>query len=303
MKVLVTGGAGFIGSNLVDGLIKNGADVTVLDDLSTGKMDYLHSECEFVEGELKDISTLLKDLSFDTVFHLAAQTDVVTSIENPQDDAEINILQALELLKFCKTNDVRKIIFSSTSAAYGEPKYLPIDEKHPKKPLCGYGVSKLSFEKYLYFYNQVFDLDFTVLRYGNAYGPRQSPFLEGGVIAIFTYQILNNKPSLIFGDGEQTRDFVFVEDIVNANILAIEKGSKEDFNIGTQTEISINQLYSVLAKVNNSDNSPIYKPERKGEMKYLILNNQKAKENLGWVPQYSLESGLRKTIDYYKKIK
>ncbi|NOX97338.1 MAG: SDR family oxidoreductase [Nitrospirae bacterium] len=305
-KVLVTGGAGFIGSHLVDSLIKEGYQVVIVDDLSHGKKENLNSQAKFYEMDIRDsrLEEVFKEEKPDYVDHHAAQMDIRKSVADPQFDAEVNIIGTLNILENCRKHGVKKVIFASSGGAiYGEGNdNLPFDEKSLVKPLSPYGVGKCTGEYYLYFYRETYGLDFTALRYGNVYGPRQDPEGEAGVIAIFIRAMLQNESISIFGDGEQLRDYVYVEDVVRANVLSLNKGEGGDvINIGTARGVSVNELFKNLAEITGFPGKPVYHPSRAGEILKTYLNFSRAKTVLGWRPEMTLEEGLKKTGDYFKK--
>ena len=303
MKILVTGGAGFIGSNVVDALIKDGHEITVLDNLSTGKEENINPEVKFYNIDLLDIESLefvFREFKPDVVNHHAAQIDVRKSVEDPAFDAEINIIGSINLFELSINAGVRRIIFSSTGGAlYGELEKLPVSEDTPIEPLSPYGVAKYCTENYLNYFKRLYGIERVILRYANVYGPRQDPLGEAGVVAIFTGKILKGEKPVIYGDGTQTRDYVFVEDVVKANVLALE-GKEGIYNIGTGRETSVNELINVFSKVLGREVEPEYAPPRKGEVRRISLAGEKAKRELGFVPKYSLEEGLKKTIEWYR---
>lgn len=302
LKIMVTGGAGFIGSNLVDFLIETGNEVFVVDNLSTGSFDNINSRARFYEADINSdilLEKIFKETRPDIVFHLAAQANVSTSIKEPLNDEMINIRGTLNLLEKCKQFGVRKIIYSSSAAVYGKPMSNPIKEDHIIKPISFYGISKLTPEYYLEVFSSLYNIKYTVLRYANVYGPRQNYLGEGGVIPIFINKILNKESVTIYGSGRQTRDFIFVKDIVYANTLAINHGDNEIFNIGSKTSINLIELVDILAKITNNIPEIVYEIERPGDILHSCLDNTKALVNLGWEPRYSLEEGLEETISYY----
>lgn len=303
MNCLVTGGAGFIGSHVVDALLATGHAVTVLDNLSTGRLEQVNTGARFVKMDLQDsrITSLFDEGAFETVFHLAAQTDVMTSIVNPAEDAYTNIVGGIRLLEKCRQFGVRKVIYSSSSAVFGEPAYLPMDEAHAITPICPYAASKHTLEHYLEIFWQLHGLEYTVLRYANAYGPRQDPHHEGGVVAIFGYRLLKGINPTIYGDGNQTRDFVYVSDLVAANLACLSAGDNECFNLGTGEETSVNQLFEILAAACGSDIAPLYEPERKGEMRRLSLMSAKARDFLGWSPRTNLRDGIQQVVNHLRE--
>jgi UDP-glucose 4-epimerase len=304
MKILVTGGAGFIGSNVADELIAQGHEVVIVDDLSTGFRDNIPTEAAFYPVDIRDadLSEVFEKERPEAVDHHAAQIDVRKSVMDPMFDAEVNVLGSLNLLQQCVKHGVKKVIYASTGGAvYGEPEYLPADEKHPIRPLCQYGITKHTVEHYLYLYNHNYGLDYTVLRYPNVYGPRQDPHGEAGVVAIFTEALFQGQRPTIFGDGTHTRDYVFVGDIARANLLALEEGSGQVFNLGWGREVSVNEIYASLKKHLGAEIEPIYAEERLGEIHRICLDGNKAQEGLHWKPQVELNEGIRRTVEYYRR--
>jgi UDP-glucose 4-epimerase len=306
MKIIVTGGAGFIGSNIVDELIKENHEVVIIDNLSTGFENNINPRAKFYKMDIRDdkIEDIFKKESPEIVMHLAAQMDVRVSTKNPIFDAEINIGGTINLLENCVKYKVKKIIYSNTGGAlYGEidKELLPIDEKYPIKPLSQYGISKHTVEHYLYLYHINHNLNYTSLRYPNVYGDRQNPMGEAGVLSIFINKMLANEPPIIFGDGKQTRDYVYVKDVVIANLLALREGNNKFFNLGSGQEVSVLDIFYILKKILNFNKSPIFKPKRIGEVRHISLNSDKALEELKWEPKTSLEEGIRKTIEWQKK--
>lgn len=306
MKLLVTGGAGFIGSHIVDALIEKGHKVVVLDDLSSGSVKNLPRKIRFIKLDVRsnNLGTLFLEENFDAVYHLAAQMDVRKSVADPKFDASVNIIGGLNLLESCAKYDVKKVIFASTGGAiYGEQDYFPADEKHPLRPLSPYGVAKLSFEQYLFYYKEIYGIDYVSLRFANIYGPRQNPHGEAGVVAIFTTKFLNGEKPVINGDGKQTRDYVYVGDIVDANIRALDYPGTGIFNLGTGHESDVNMLFRQLRDLTGSECEEVHGPAKKGEQLRSVLDNSLAKDVLGWEPKISLEQGLKETVEYFKKQK
>lgn len=298
-KVLVTGGAGFIGSHLVDALCEK-HDVAVIDDLSTGRVENLKDSRERITFYKKNIlGKNLKDVLRDVevVFHHAAQIDVRKSVEDPFYDLDINGKGPLNLVENAE-NLERFVYASSGGAVYGEPTYLPADEHHETNPISPYGVSKLIGEKYLYYYSYNYGLKVTCLRYANVYGERQDPLGEAGVISIFINRVLKNKPPIIFGDGMQTRDYIHVSDVVEANLLAMKK--EGTFNIGTGVETSVNQLAHIITKIGGKKLKPVHAEERKGEVRRISLSISRAKRELKWNPNIELKEGIRRTFNWFK---
>ncbi|PAK52019.1 NAD-dependent epimerase/dehydratase family protein [Paenibacillus sp. 7541] len=301
MKALVTGGAGFIGSHLVDLLINEGHEVTVIDNLITGNKENINSNARFIFMDVcsPDLETVFTEHGPDCVFHLAAQASVGESIKDPIKDSEINIKGLINVLENCKKNNVKKIIFSSTAAVYGTPMSLPITEEHITDPISFYGVSKLAAEMYIKTYNILYGIDYTILRYANVYGPRQNYNGEGGVISIFINRILNHEPPIILGTGEQTRDFIYVSDVARANLKASISEDVGTFNISSGTAISLTQLLDSLSYIRSVKISPLYQNHRIGDIAHSCLENRMAELKLNWKPIYKLEDGLKITLDYY----
>lgn len=301
MRALVTGGAGFIGSSLVDILIAEDYEVVVVDDLSTGKKQNLNQKARFYSMDLRDkeLRRVFKD-KVDVVFHYAAQARVRVSLEDPMFDAGVNINGAVNLLEASK-GEVDKIVYASSGGAvYGEPEYLPVDENHRIAPLSPYGVSKYIVEEYLRVYQGIYGLPYAALRYGNVYGPRQDPYGEAGVIAIFTNKMLRGENPVINGDGEQTRDFIYVSDAVEAGVRAAVKKATGPINIATGVETSVNEIYRVIKKVTGSDVEAVYGPAIKGEVNRIFLDVQRAEKALGWKAKVDLEEGIERFVEYLK---
>ncbi len=303
MRILVTGGAGFIGSHTVDGYIEQGHDVVVIDDLSTGKAENVNQRASFVKVGIEDpsVEEIFREHNPEVLNHHAAQMDVRRSVENPLFDAGVNLLGTLNLLQNCIKYDVKKVVFASSGGTvYGEQEKFPADEEHPLKPLSPYGVSKLAGEKYLYFYKMAHGLDYTALRYANVYGPRQNPHGEAGVVAIFIQKLLSGEQPVINGDGLQTRDFVYVEDVAQANIVALEGDKSGEFNIGTGIETDINTVFRKLLEITGIDAEEVHAPAKPGEQQRSVIDNNKARGILNWSPGISLEDGLKKTVEFFQ---
>ncbi len=303
MKILVTGGAGFIGSHVVDAYIMQGHSVTVVDDLSTGKKENVNSDARFIEKDIRDKNLLdiFREGKFDILNHHAAQMDVRKSVEDPVFDASVNIVGTLNLLECCRAYNVGKVIFASTGGAiYGEQEYFPADELHPMSPLSPYGVSKLAVEKYLHYFSSIHGLAHVVLRYANVYGPRQNPHGEAGVVAIFVNKMLIAEQPVINGDGTQTRDYVYVEDVVRANSLTLQYRMTDVFNVGTGIETDVNTLFHCIREITGSKCATYHGPAKKGEQQRSVLGSTKAQKLLGWNPSVKLLEGLQKTVDYFQ---
>ena len=302
--VLVTGGAGFIGSHLVDRLVSQGVRVVVIDDLSTGRLQNINKGATFYHSSITHagLEEIFSREQPSIVIHHAAQISVSQSVKDPVKDAEINIQGTLRLVEFSRRYGVQKFIFSSSGGTvYGEPRYLPCDEQHPVNPLSPYGLSKYVAEEYLALYYHTFRLNYVTLRYGNVFGPRQDPHGEAGVVAIFTMAMLEGKQPRIFGTGEQERDFIYVDDVVDANILAMEDGQGE-YNIGTGQGTSVNRIFELLKGIIKYRWSPVYGPARPGEVLKISLDSSKLQKELGWTPVVSLEDGMTRTVEHFRKL-
>lgn len=305
MKVLVTGGAGFIGSHLVDALIKQGHRVVVVDNLSTGRLENINPAATFYQADIynSELERIFKEERPELVNHQAAQTVIQKSMEDPAFDAKQNILGGLNLIMQCLRFGVKKIVYASSGGAvYGEPKYRPVDESHPVNPVSYYGISKHTIEHYLHVFCLEYTLRYVVLRYSNIYGPRQSPKGEAGVVAIFTHQMLQGERPTIFGKGDKTRDYVYVSDVVMANLLAMEKSINSIYNIGTGVETSDQEIFNLLAELTGYQGSPYYAPVRKGEIYRSCLDYSKAQKEIGWQPRFLLREGLAETVNYYRSL-
>ncbi|HAP66393.1 MAG TPA: UDP-glucose 4-epimerase [Nitrospinae bacterium] len=304
MNILITGGAGFIGSNIVDRYIKEGHQAIIADNLITGKVKNINAKAKFYKIDIRDregLESIFKENKIDIISHHAAQMDVRKSVDDPIYDADVNILGSLNLLQLAVKHKIKKFIFASTGGAvYGEQDYFPADEKHPPNPLSPYGISKLALEKYLYFYKMTYNLNHTILRYANVYGPRQDPHGEAGVVAIFAKKILKGEPPIINGDGGQTRDYTFVEDVVEANVLVIKNGINGIYNIGTGIETSVNELCNIMLKTAGADAKPVHGPAKMGEQRRSVISCNKINSECDWTPKNSIKDGISKTINFFK---
>jgi len=301
--ILITGGAGFIGSHIADLLIKEGYDIAIIDDLSSGKEENINPKATFYHLSILDkkLADIFKNRKIDMVIHHAAQISVRHSVKDPIHDMEINIKGSLSLLEHCVKHRIEKFIFASTGGAlYGEQDYFPADEKHPTRPLSPYAIAKLSTEKYLFFFYKTHNLPYTSLRYANVYGPRQDPYGEAGVVAIFTQQMLQGKQPKINGDGNQTRDFVFVHDVAKANLLAIKHDVIGEINISTGIETSVNEIFREIKKLTSPDTPETHGPAMPGEQLRSVISFEKAKSVLGWQTTTSLNDGLKKTVSFFQ---
>jgi len=299
-RVIVTGGAGFIGSHLVDRLIDMDFEVLVIDNLSSGSENNLNSKADFLKKDIcdEDIDSVIENYSPTFIFHLAAQIDVRKYLADPLWDEGINIRGTLNLLEAARGAKIKKIIFSSTGGAiYGEAKNA--DEKVLPEPLSPYGVAKLTCEHYLRVYSEWKGVPFTSLRYGNVYGPRQDPYGEAGVVAIFCNQLINDEKSILFGQGTMVRDYIFVSDVVEANIMAMDRGDGEIYNIGTGKPTTVSELFSILKDISGKNIEPELAPVREGEISEIYLNCDKAMKDLQWTPRVPLEKGLRETFEWF----
>ncbi len=302
LRVIVTGGAGFIGSHTVDKLVAGGAQVTVIDNLSTGKKENLNPQADFVEMDITSngLSSVFDRFRPEAVIHLAAQVSVAKSINDPVRDSMINVVGSVNLLENCRRTGVNKVVYAASAAVYGNPGETVLQESIPAQPLSFYGVSKLAPEYYLKVFHHLYGLKYTVLRYANVYGPRQDASGEGGVVSIFAAKILAGQSPVIYGDGEQTRDFVYVGDVAKANIIALGRGDQQVLNIGTGMRTSVNQLFSVMAELAGKDLSPMYAGAREGDIRHSCMDSSRARAVLGWEPQSLLKDGLSKTLDFYR---
>ncbi|HEV7765063.1 MAG TPA: NAD-dependent epimerase/dehydratase family protein [Thermoanaerobaculia bacterium] len=303
MKVLVTGGAGFIASQVADAYVERGHEVTIVDDLSSGQRSNVNAKAELIVSDLRDPATIdkLRGRTFDLVNHHAAQIDVRVSVADPAADAELNIVAALRLFQAMIDDGVKKFIFASSGgAAYGEPHYVPQDEQHPVAPLSPYGCAKLAIDQYLFFYRQIHGIRATSLRYGNVYGPRQRKDGEAGVVAIFAGALLDGQKVRINGSGEQTRDYVFVEDVVRANMAASENEADGIFNVGTGIETSVNELYNAICDAVAIRAEAEHGPAKAGEQVRSVLDGSKLRKLAGLPEPVTLAEGLRRTVAWMK---
>jgi UDP-glucose 4-epimerase len=307
LKILVTGGAGFIGSHVVDAYVAAGHEVAVLDDLSTGREDNINEDAKLHRADVRDLDQVQKAIAAfkpEVVNHHAAQSEVPKSVADPGYDALVNVVGGLNVLRASVDNGVHKVIFSSTGGAlYGEPDVVPADEDHPIRPLSPYGTSKFAFEQYLSTFERTFGLKYTTLRYANIYGARQDFFAEEGrVVAIFASRMIEGKPVTIDGDGTQSRDMLHVGDVAIANIAALDRGDGGTYHISTGIPVTVNDLFRKLALLTEYRLEPRFGPPRKGDVYRIALDNARAKRELGWEPRIQLEEGLRLTVDYFRDL-
>lgn len=303
MKILVTGGCGFIGSHVVDAYVASGHDVAVIDNLSTGTIGNLNPAATFYETDINhELEAIFDAGKFDVVNHHAAQINVRTSVEDPLFDARVNVLGTLNLLRLAARHGVKRFVYASSGGAvYGEPRTYPIDESTPVNPLSPYGVSKVAAEAYITTFARLYDLGYVVLRYSNVYGPRQISKSEAGVISIFTDCILKNAACRVYGDGRQTRDYVFVADVVDANMRALQCGSNT-YNIGTGVETSVNDLIDMLSGILGKEIEHRHEAPRPGEVCRNVLDFSRARAQLGWCPRTTIQDGIQKTYQYFAEL-
>ena len=310
-RVLVTGGAGFIGSNLVDRLLADGYSVTVVDNLSHGKksnlVDALTKDCHLIEADILELDwdNVLADLRPDVIFHLAAQIDVRISVADPIADATLNILGTIRIADAARKHDVRKIVFTSSGGSiYGSDAPLPVSEAVPTNPMSPYAASKTAGEIYLNMFRNLYGLECSHIAPANVYGPRQDPHGEAGVVAIFAQNLLDEKPTRVFGDGSNTRDYVYVGDVVDAFVRASGNiGGGMRFNIGTGVETSDRQLHSLVAEAAGAADNPEVAPARPGDVPRSALDSTQAQEVLGWQPQVPIDEGVRRTVAYFQDLR
>ena len=298
-----TGGAGFIASQISDAFIEAGHDVVILDDLSTGFEKNINTKAKFVKMNIRapEIEKLFKKEKFDIVNHHAAQMDVRKSVADPAFDANINIIGTINLLQNSVKHGIKKFMFASTGGAvYGEQLFFPANESHQTNPVSPYGISKLSVEKYLFYYQNEYGLNSTILRYANIYGPRQNPFGEAGVVSIFCNKMLNGEQTIINGEGKQTRDYVYVKDIVKANLLTLTDEKSSVYNVGTGIETDVNKLFSMLNEIIGNCQVEKHGPAAPGEQMRSVITSDKLFENLNWKPSTSLNDGLKHTVSFFQ---
>lgn len=304
MRVLVTGGAGFIGSHIVDALVERGHSVAVVDDLSSGRRENVNpaARLHVVNVTSDELAAVMDREQPEVVFHEAAQMDVRKSVADPRFDATVNILGGLNLYENCVRLKVGKVVLASTGGAiYGEQEQYPAPETHPQQPLSPYGIAKLANEKYLYFYRGTYGLQHVILRYANVYGPRQSPHGEAGVVAIFASRMLAGQVPTINGTGKQTRDYVYVGDVAAANMAALDHSESDVFNVGTAIETDVNQLAESIRKAVGTATEPVHGPGKPGEQLRSVVDWAKAKRLLKWSPTVPLDEGITRTVEWFRK--
>lgn len=305
MRILVTGGAGFIGSHIVDALVEEGHQVSVIDNLLGTGENFVNPKVNFYDVNITDeksISDVFERERPQVVNHHAAQTNVRYSMTETAYDAQVNVIGSINVLESCVKVGVTKFVFASTCAVYAEPEQIPMTEKHPIQPKSGYGLSKYTVENYVKFYSETYGLPYTVFRYGNVYGPRQNPKGEAGVIAIFAEQFLTGVRPTIFGDGTKTRDYIYVADIVKANLFAMKSiGDNEMFNLASGDETTDFEVFEFVRKASDSTVTPFFSPRRPGEADRVALDCSKAATLLGWSPDVSMSDGVNNTVTHYIK--
>jgi UDP-glucose 4-epimerase len=305
MRILVTGGAGFIGSHTVDALMERSHDVAVLDNLASGQEGRVNPRARLRQADLRDSQAVTKIVDQErpeVIYHLAAQMDVRRSVADPAFDAQVNLVGLINLMEAARGRELKRVIFASSGGAiYGEQEFFPCDEDHPCNPVSPYGVAKLASERYLFFYRNEYGIGYTAMRYANVYGPRQDPHGEAGVVAIFCGRLLSGEPCTIYGDGCQTRDYVYVGDVARANVAALEHPADGAFNVGTGIETDVNQLYAELANLAGIKRNPVYAAARPGEQRRSVISPERIALKLGWQPKMSLHEGLAETFEYFKR--
>ena len=304
MRITVTGGAGFIGSHLVDRLIEDGYTVQVIDNLYTGNKEFVHSKAQFVELDIRDpkLYSVLEEFRPDYIFHEAAQTEVSTSMSDPMLDCDINLMGLINLLNAAVKLDVKKFLMPSSAAVYGNLDTLPLNEEMIGNPSSFYGLTKLTTEHYLRIYHEAFGLPYICYRYSNVFGPRQGNGGEGGVISIFAKAIVQGSPIIIYGDGKQTRDFIYVDDVVEANILGMQHQVTGIYNVSTGISSSVNLLVDEFRNISGKDIEVVYDKPRLGDIRDSVLATDKSEKELLFTAKYNLHDGLIKTYEYFKTV-
>jgi UDP-glucose 4-epimerase len=305
MRILVTGGAGFIGSHIADALSAAGHAVAVFDNLSTGRLGNVPAAAEFFEADIRDadaVRDVFDRFRPEAIVHQAAQVDVRSSVADPAGDAHVNIVGSINVLEACREAGARRVLFASTGGAiYGEQDRFPADETHATRPVSPYGVAKLAVEAYLFYYRVAYGVEYAALRYANVYGPRQNPHGEAGVVAIFADHLLRGITATINGDGDQTRDYVYVGDVVRANVLALERGLSGVFNVGTGVETTVNQIFDGLRSRAGDGVDARHGPAKAGEQRRSCLDASKLERDAGWQPEVPLDDGLGETVAYFRR--
>jgi len=303
MKILVTGGAGFIGSHIAQKYIDSGHTVHIVDNMFSGRYENIPQDARFFEMDITEpeILKIIEKERYEIISHHAAQMDVRKSVEDPLFDARVNILGSINLVEHGLKHGLKKVVFASSGGTvYGEQNMFPATEAHSLKPISPYGVAKLSFEQYLFYYHTCFGLEYVALRYANVYGPRQNPHGEAGVVAIFINKMLSGEQAFINGDGLQTRDYVFVEDVVQANLVALDSKKSGSFNVGTGIETNVNEIFDVINQTLGNTFQRTHAEAKTGEQKRSVLDYKKIQAELGWKPQVDFSEGIQKTVEWFK---
>ncbi len=303
MKILVTGGAGFIGSHIVDLLIKRGDEVVIIDNLSTGKKEYLNQKAKFYKADItQNINRIFEKEKPEILIHTAAQVMLRDSLKDPVFDAKTNIIGTINILEACKKHNVKKIIYTATGGArVGEPEYIPVDEKHPLNPCSPYGISKHTAEHYVWMYNQLYGLDYLIFCFGNVYGPRDDPSTKR-VTSIFIDKMLKRETPIIFGDGNQTRDFIYVLDLAEFIVNSIDKNPEHKlFHLANGNQISVNKIFNILKELSNFQGQAKHSAAIKGEVRDICLDTSLAEKELGWNPKHDIKQGLKQTFEWFQK--
>ena len=304
MRVLVTGGAGFIGSHLVDALVQRGHDVSIVDDLSAGRSGFINPHARLHEVSITDFDGLSRVFAAErpeVIIHNAAQISVRSSMADPSFDAHVNVVGSVNVLQLAVTHGCERVLFASTGAVYSEPVRLPMDESHPAVPASAYGTSKLAVESYLRLYNEVYGLQYVAFRYGNVYGPRQDPGGEAGVVPIFASQMLSGRQVTIYGDGSKTRDYLYISNVVEANLAAMRlPKAAEVLNLARGVEVSDYEVFDLVRSAVGSDVEPVYAEKRPGEVDRVCIDSSRASEVLGWTPTVEPAEGIRRSVEHLR---
>lgn len=303
MNILITGGAGFIGSSIADAYREEGHDIVIIDNLSTGVLENVPKGAAFYQMDIRDegLADIIEEHDIDIINHHAAQIDVRRSVDDPRYDLSVNVLGSLNVIEAALRHGISRFIFASSGGAgYGEQEYFPADEQHPIAPCSPYGITKVTVERYLHYFHLVQDLQYTVFRYTNVYGPRQNPHGEAGVVAIFCDKLLSGQDPIINGDGMQTRDYVYVDDVVRANLLALNMDSSDTFNVSTNRETTVNEIFRVLNAAAGEPAEEKHGPAKSGEQQRSVCSYDKFRKLTGWDPEISIEDGLSRTMEWFR---
>ncbi len=304
MNVLVTGGAGFIGSHIVDRLIDEGHNVVIIDNMVTGQADLINPQATFYQEDICNafrVEEIVKMHEIEVISHQAAQLDVRKSVEDPAFDAEVNIIGTINIFEAARKHGVKKVVFASSGGAiYGDTDQMPTPEGHPEQPISPYGVAKLVMEKYAHFYHVQYGLEYTAMRYANVYGPRQNAHGEAGVVAIFTDRMLAGQQCYVNGDGENTRDFVYVDDVVSANMAALTGDLVGPYNVATEKQTSVNQVFDTINAISGANQERVHREGKAGEQRHSCLSVAKLKQDADWSPTIDIQEGMKRTVEYFK---